>query len=165
MAAGNTYESIATNTLGSAAASFTFSSISGSYTDLVLVMGLGSSLVNCSIQVNSDTGTNYSRTTIVGDGTGTPTDNMTSVGFFRLDNNSYVGSIVNGSPFFVQFFNYSSGFNYKTMIGRTNNASVGVGAAVGTWRSTSAITSIKILADGGTFSGGSTFNLYGIKAA
>ena len=33
-----TYEPIATNTLGSAAASVTFSSISGTYTDLVVVV-------------------------------------------------------------------------------------------------------------------------------
>ena len=37
MAAGNTYVALATNTLGSAAASVTFSSISAAYTDLVLV--------------------------------------------------------------------------------------------------------------------------------
>jgi hypothetical protein len=40
-----TYEPIATTTLGSAAASVTFSSISGSYTDLVLVVtGIGATV-------------------------------------------------------------------------------------------------------------------------
>ena len=38
MAAGSTYTPLATNTLSSSSASITFSSISGSYTDLVLVM-------------------------------------------------------------------------------------------------------------------------------
>jgi hypothetical protein len=37
MAAGNTYVAIAEQTLGTAAASVTFSSISGAYTDLVIV--------------------------------------------------------------------------------------------------------------------------------
>ena len=37
MAAGNTYVALATQTLGSATATVTFSSISGAYTDLVLV--------------------------------------------------------------------------------------------------------------------------------
>jgi len=37
MAAGKTYEPIATTTLSSSAATITFSSISGSYTDLVFV--------------------------------------------------------------------------------------------------------------------------------
>ena len=39
MAAGSTYTPIATTTLGSAQADVTFSSISGSYTDLVLIIG------------------------------------------------------------------------------------------------------------------------------
>jgi hypothetical protein len=38
MAAGNTYVAIAEQTLGTAAASVTFSSIPGTYTDLVLVV-------------------------------------------------------------------------------------------------------------------------------
>jgi hypothetical protein len=40
MAAGNTYTPLATQTLGSAAASVTFSSISGAYTDLVVSLQL-----------------------------------------------------------------------------------------------------------------------------
>ena len=66
-----TYEKIATNTLGSAAASVTFSSISGSYTDLVLVCSGKSntgSLDYTRIRVNSDTGSNYSRTYLGGNG-------------------------------------------------------------------------------------------------
>ena len=34
----STYEKIATTTLGSATASYTFSSISGTYTDLILIL-------------------------------------------------------------------------------------------------------------------------------
>ena len=66
-----TYATIATTTLGTAAASVTFSSISGSYTDLVLVVspisnsGTG---VDNSIQFNSDTGSNYSLTGLYGNG-------------------------------------------------------------------------------------------------
>jgi hypothetical protein len=38
MAAGNTYTQIASTTLGTAAASVTFSSIAGTYTDLILIV-------------------------------------------------------------------------------------------------------------------------------
>ena len=38
MAAGNTYVALATQTVASATASVTFSSISGAYTDLVIVV-------------------------------------------------------------------------------------------------------------------------------
>ena len=62
MAAGSTYTPLATSTLGSAAASVTFSSISGSYTDLVLVISCAQSAAGGGLrfQFNSDTGGNYS---------------------------------------------------------------------------------------------------------
>ena len=71
MAAGSTYTPIATNTLGSAQASVTFSSISGSYTDLVLIINAGTSDASeqdCLIRVNGDTGSNYSATYMYGTG-------------------------------------------------------------------------------------------------
>jgi hypothetical protein len=46
MAAGNTYTPIVTNTLSSATSSVTFSSISGSYTDLVLVIAYKAATTN-----------------------------------------------------------------------------------------------------------------------
>jgi hypothetical protein len=53
-----TYEPIATTTLSSAQSSVTFSSISGSYTDLVLVSNVSGSGGNANLRVtlNSDTG-------------------------------------------------------------------------------------------------------------
>jgi hypothetical protein len=70
MPAGNTYEAIATQTLGSAAASVTFSSIPGTYTDLVLVVAgtLTTGTENIVMQFNGDTGSNYSVTSLLGDG-------------------------------------------------------------------------------------------------
>ena len=64
-----TYEPIATTTLGTAAASVTFSTISGAFTDLVLVMAFANTGVgngnDILMQFNSDSGSNYSRTFIV----------------------------------------------------------------------------------------------------
>ena len=65
----------------------------------------------------------------------------------------------------VQFQNYSNTTTYKTVLSRGNNASNLVEAFVGLWRSTSAITAIDIKTQSGNFSIGSTFTLYGIKAA
>ena len=72
MAAGSTYTPIATTTLGSAATSYTFTSIPSTYTDLVLVGNLSSSSnTNISIRIYSDSGTNYSNTYLTGvNGTG-----------------------------------------------------------------------------------------------
>ena len=62
MAAGNTYVAIATNTLSSAAASVTFSSISGAYTDLVLVTNAtlaSGGAANLWCRFNGDGAANY----------------------------------------------------------------------------------------------------------
>ena len=67
MAAGITYTPIASTTLGSAAASYTFSSIPNTYTDLVLIASMADSNSGADqrmlVQVNGDTGTKYSTTT------------------------------------------------------------------------------------------------------
>jgi len=175
MAAGSTYTPIATTTLGSAQASVTFSSISGSYTDLVLV-GVGYNGAADGyvprMQFNSDTGTNYSLTDLYGSGT--------TAGSARLSNQSnillgYIAAWDTTSTqigmFTAQIMNYSNTTTYKTALSRFSQASgtsSGVDAIVGLWRNTSAITSIKILGDTGasqTFASGSTFTLYGIAAA
>ena len=73
MAAGNTYTPIATNTLSSATASVTFSSISGVYTDLVLVITptIPTGAYDILMRVGNgtvDSGTNYSVTRVSGTG-------------------------------------------------------------------------------------------------
>ena len=82
----STYQPIATNTLGSAAASVTFSSISGAYTDLVLIMNAGSSTTNADvdINVNGDTGANYSRTILYGTGSTAGSTRYTGASNFSL---------------------------------------------------------------------------------
>ena len=65
----------------------------------------------------------------------------------------------------VHIMNYVNATTYKTLIARSNNAGSGVDGNVGTWRNTAAITSVTIFLDSGTFSVGTTFTLYGIKAA
>jgi len=69
-----TYTLIASNTLGSGTATVTFSSIPGTYTDLILVCGLpATGTANNSdglrFQLNSDTGSNYSATWLTNSGT------------------------------------------------------------------------------------------------
>jgi hypothetical protein len=168
VAAGSTYEPIATTTLGSNAASYTFSSIAGTYTDLILVVnGQVSSNVTVACQVNGDTATNYSTTEIFSDG-GTASS-------FRSSTNAQIavmgiGAQVNSGSQWVStlhFQNYSNSTTYKTVLGRTSATATGVNAIVGLWRSTSAITSIKILgyANASGFTTGTTFTLYGIAAA
>jgi hypothetical protein len=165
-----TYEPIATNTLGSAAATVTFSTISGAYTDLVLVTNLKTTTTSqeVTVKINNDTGSNYSLTNLRGDG---------STASSLRRSSQTVGNISkeispNTAFEFVSvstFMNYSNATTYKTWLSRNNRASAsnapGTEALVGLWRSTSAITELVIGLTGGNFDTGSTFTLYGIKAA
>jgi hypothetical protein len=163
MAAGATYEPIATTTLGSANATVTFSSISGSYTDLRLVMsGTMSAGADVVLQFNSDTGSNYSRTYLIGSGSATGSGRSTSQTSMPV---FFIGTTSTYSAF-ADINNYSNSTTYKTVLCRSGDTGSYVEANVGLWRSTAAITAIKIEAAGGpTFSTGSTFTLYGIAAA
>ena len=162
MAAGNTYVALATQTLGSAAATVTFSSISGAYTDIVLVFRGGApSVTGVYIQINGDTGSNYSYTKVYGYGAGygsTRYSNQTKAeigGSWSTDNNTIIANLQN----------YSNTSTYKSVVYRQSDATDTVTAGVTLWRSTSAINQIVFSLDAGNFSSGSNFSLYGILAA
>jgi hypothetical protein len=166
MAAGSTYTPIATTTLGTAASSVTFSSISGAYTDLVLVTNIkGSTASYPQFRLNSDTASNYSDTELGGNGTSAVSgrNSNSTLGYFSR---SAVFSTSNFSfNAIINFQNYSNTTTYKTWLSRANEAGSETDAVVGLWRSTSAITSIVVSAASGTMEIGSTFSLYGIAAA
>ena len=155
-----TYEPIATNTLGSTATDVTFSSISGSYTDLILVVNCTGTGAYYQIQVNGDTATNYSRTRLTGNGTAASSSRDTSAASIVINDISTTPDVS-----IIQLQNYSNATTYKTILYRNNLSTTSTGAGVGLWRSTSAITSIKVYPNSGVLSIGSTFTLYGIKAA
>jgi hypothetical protein len=159
-----TYEPIATTTLGSAAADVTFTSISGSYTDLVLVCWVKTSSndIGLRMQFNSDTGSNYSVTQLFGNGTTAGSNRQSSQTSIRWAN--YLGTA--GGIGIANIQNYANTTTYKTLINRGGFASYGTMSSVGLWQSTSAITSIKVFdEDSGNMASGSTFTLYGIKSA
>ena len=164
MAAGNTYESIATQTLGSAAASVTFSSIPSTYTDLVLVFNgtCTSGVVGLVLQFNSDTATNYSYTILSGDGStasSSRSSNQTTMQVAGMTSSSQATMIAS-----IQ--NYSNATTYKTVLSRQATATLETRAYVGLWRATpAAISTILVSTSTSTFIAGSTFSLYGIKAA
>jgi hypothetical protein len=165
MAAGSTYTPIATTTLGSAAASYTFSSIAGTYTDLVVIFNgaITTGPDDVRIQFNGDTASNYSATLLRGSGTATlsaSSSNDTVISY-----TSYIGTGDGSSVGIFNIMNYSNATTYKTIICRGNVAASFVNATTGLWRNTAAITSVKMTAGGSTFKVGSTFTLYGISAA
>lgn len=153
-----TYEPIASTTV-SAASDVTFSSIPGTYTDLILVWGgscTGGPVIG---QVNSDTGTNYSDTYLLGNGSAASSGRYSTQGAFRIQISQGTGQTVAR----VSIQSYANTSVFKTMLSESAAAGSAVERTVSLWRSTSAITSVKFYPFTGTLTG--TLSLYGIKAA
>ena len=166
MAAGATYEPIATQTLASATTSITFSSIPSTYTDLrIVTVKLGSSQSYCALRCNGDTATNYSWLYLTGDGTSTASSYATND--TSISAGGYLAAL-GTTPYLMtaDVFSYL-GSTYKsvlTTLANDQNGSGQVANTIGIWRSTSAVTSLTVFSNA-NFDVGSTFTLYGIKAA
>jgi hypothetical protein len=160
-----TYEPISTQTLASAVATVTFSSIPSTYTDLVLVMaGIAAtaSTDSCEIQFNGDTATNYSYTLLSGNGTTASSSRGTSTAFIAIGLITSSEQVSN----IWHIMNYANTTTYKSVVGRGSIAGAQVRTGAGMWRSTAAITSLLLKNDTAqNFAIGSMFTLYGIKAA
>jgi hypothetical protein len=166
-----TYEPIATTTLGSATASYTFSSIPATYTDLVLVVAGTVSVngENILTQFNGDTAANYSFTYLYGTGIGSGASGRQTARSAANANYQTAFSSTEQSNAIMQVQNYSNATTYKTSLSRSNNPNgsslPGTEALVSLWRNTAAITSILVKAGSGNLNTGFTLTLYGIKAA
>jgi hypothetical protein len=155
-----TYDSIASTTLGSTATYYDFTSISQTYTDLVIVVsGTTNSATNVWLQFNSDTGSNYSYINLFGQ------PNNSTGSYEGIDQTvAYCGNIGTViSPTEININNYTSTNTFKSVLTRSNVANDYVLEYVNLWRSTAAITSIRV-GSGQTYQIGTTFALYGIKA-
>lgn len=165
----NTYVALDKVTVVTATPSITFSSIPSTYTDLILVCQVqqvtdGEDLA---MQVNGDTGTNYSRTYLCGDGVDAHSGREGSVARIRLDHHATPPISGSFSANVINIHNYSNTSTYKKVIARSNSLSTYAGSAaiVGMWRSTSAISSITLFCtNSSNIKSGSTFELYGILA-
>ena len=155
-----TYEPIATTTVSSPTSTVTFSSIPQTYTDLVVIIsGIASVLTGIGIQFNGDTGTSYSRTLIQGNGTSATSSRETSQTFGTW---GLLDTVAGNNVYNIM--NYANTTTYKTTISRANvvNGAL-VRAHAGLGRSTTAITSMTFMYS--TFGTGTTWTIYGIKAA
>ena len=161
-----TYEPIASANGTGSSSTISFTSIPGTYTDLVVIArGRISSGNDAILQFNTDTGNNYSTTILYGTGTAAGSYRETSQSRiladfygYPADNNNHIG--------IYHIMNYANTTTNKTVLCRSNNAAIGVDVTVGLWRSTSAITSVQIKNTGNlNWNAESTFALYGIKSA
>jgi hypothetical protein len=168
-----TYEPIATYTLTSGTDTITFDNLPQTYTDLVLVANLkrsdaatgGTAWIipwNSSLPASPQ-----SYTTLVGDGSTVSTGRATN------QDGSLVGVVPAasvGGPVFstviANVMNYSNATTFKTTLSRHSYATGESRATVGLTRTTAAITRLYVLTfSSATFLPGSSFTIYGIKAA
>lgn len=165
MPAGATYEPLATTTLTSSQATISFTSISGSYTDLkIIITYTQASNGYLYLQYNSDTGTNYSATGLRGNGTTVASTRYSSTATAYL--NTLGQTQTHPQVAIIDIFSYAGSTNKTALasVAQDQNGSGLVSRTVMLWRSTSVITRIDIKGDD-NFNSGTTATLYGIKAA
>lgn len=161
----STYEPIATTTLSSSTPTITFSSIPATYTDLKLVFTgkATTSSTYFGAQFNSDTSSNYSTLFLYGNATAAYSQaNRSQINFADTTNVAGLDN-VKYSVWTVDILSYTSAI-WKTCLFRGGEDYWGVtNAGAGTWRSTSAINRIDLLAN--EFGSGTVVTLFGILKA
>lgn len=157
-----TYQPLATITLGAAASSVTFSSIPATYRDLVVVfLATGSTDLEGRIRLNSDTGSNYSYVRMSGSGsaaTATSAASQTSGFLSAIAKATTTGAL----QLTINIMDYSATDKHTTIISRADQAANGTEAFANRWADTATVTSVQILTSTGNWAIGTTAALYGI---
>lgn len=169
----STYTLIKGETIASSAASYTFTAIPSTFTDLVLRISARMSVAgpdNVNVQINSFTNS-HSYTELYANSGTVASSRSTGVGFFRLTNilpgtESTTNTFCSAECYFPSY----AGSANKTMghfgAGESNSTTIPyITATAGLLSQTAAITSLTITPAGGNFVSGSSFYLYGVKNA
>lgn len=168
----STYELVSSNVLTTAASSVTFSAIPSTYTDLVLrASARGSDSGNnapFNIQINGDTGSNYSRIRTYGYN-GTAYSNLSASATAYVDSAFFnLGTTTADTFASIELYipNYLSTAS-KQISGSNameNNATTAINDMHAVlYRGTSPVTSLAFIHASGDYVAGSSFYLYGIK--
>ena len=157
----NTYIPIATVSLASATATVTFSSLPDSYRDLILIIEgtLTSGEGELTAIVNGDSGANYSRVWMGGDGNSAFSGSAASETVLKF---GYFGNGRHSSV--THFMDYSATDKHKTVLNRSNTPTASVFGWASRWANTAAITSLAIdTGSAGSFAIGTTLSIYGVN--
>jgi hypothetical protein len=169
----NSYESIATTTVGSTpVASITFSSIPATYTHLqfrlITRTNRNSAEDGFRITINGDTNTsNYRSHALYGDGSSAVAQAITGVGWAGYYPTNASSSVFGGGVMdFLDYANTNKGKTMRHLGGYDANGSGYIVRSSSLWTSTAAINSIKFTFDSGSsFTQYSQLALYGIKGS
>lgn len=152
-----TYDLLASSVLTTTTANVTFSSISSSYRDLILVCNVRSTGVN--LRLNSDTGSNYSVVTAYGDGANTTSYSQGSNTWMKVAESD----ATNRGMSITHFLDANATDKHKSSLTRVDTPTSYAWMQADRWANTSAITSILIFNRfSNNFLAGDSFYLYGI---
>lgn len=163
----SSYESIATVTVGAGnASSIDFTSITGTYKHLQLRCFLRNTtaLASLLMNFNSDSGSNYARHRLSGDGSTASAAAATSATYMGLGDipttsSTFYTSVID----ILDYSNTSKNKTVRNLYGYDLNGSGEVGIRSNLWASTSAITSISVTPGSNQFAQYSQIALYGVK--
>jgi len=167
----NSYESIATVTVGSGgSSSVSFSSIPSTFKHLqirAIARASGPYTYDqTNMTFNSDNGSNYSWHQVNGNGSGTTSNGGSSTTFMRIADETAANNNANCfGGMVIDILDYADTNKNKTarsLWGYEDNSTGTVGLRSGNWRSTSAVSSITLVCSNDWLQY-STFALYGIK--
>jgi len=147
-------------TLGSTQTTVTFASIPSTFRDLRIVFAGRMNAVEADLTAvfNSDSGANYSRVFMFGNGSTGSSSSASGETNAKLSYVAYQTQTVHT----IDIMDYSATDKHKTTLNRGNSPSIAVYAWANRWASTAAITSIALTGSTGVFAAGSTFALYGV---
>lgn len=159
-----TYDLIASNVLTTNTTSITFSSISASYRDLVLVIdgAGGNGDFYPRLQFNSDTGANYAWLDMQGNGSSSQSSFGNTETGQQIANGVFF-SISNRTQIIANILDYSTTNKHKTSISKSSRANQVTALVGGRWANTAAINTIRLYsANGNSLATDTTIYLYGI---
>lgn len=166
------YDSIATVSGTGSSGTITFSSIPSTYTHLqIRIISRSSSAASSTVRVNfnSDTGSNYANHMLYGEGSAAyaaQNTNQTYMRFYGMAYSGLTASVMSAHLIdILDYANTNKNKVYRTLGGFDANSSGEQGLFSGLWMSTSAITTIDLIAGAGNWTTDSRFALYGIKGA
>jgi hypothetical protein len=169
------YESISTVTVGGGgSAIITFSSIPGTFTHLqvrAIVRDTGASYgYNVRLRFNGDSGSNYTRHNLEGNGSSASSSGSSSAETSIPIAQTTGGTNLTGnfSSFICDVLDYANTNKNKTarcLAGYDDNGSGYINLRSGSYMQTTAITSMTLESTGTLFEQYSSFALYGIKGA
>ena len=159
-----TYTPLANITLGSSAASVTFSSISQAYRDLVLVCnGTFTGTAGFRLTLNGDTdNSTITAVTMIGNGSAASSGTTSGLAGNAISNGVNGGTT--DSMYQLHIFDYSVTDKHTSMLLRHDRSDTGTLASASRWANTAAVTTVKVWPASGSWSAGSTFALYGIAS-